>query len=252
MRRNPSLFNQLEAETMIRRLFVFSSFIAFASIMANGQMVSSSAIQNDPAKEALCLKRAGVKKPVGFLIDQDYVNRARAAHPDATFVAEDGIIPELFECRVNEQTGVFEMVSLTSEVNPSPWHLIRPEESAPGIQTAAGQVHADDVCFNAAREKVNREGFDHSFGYTTDVNEITVDAAPWYLPGVKVAGMKSERYDVAVVGKLFYKSSGTDLTAFHVSCLLSPKLEVKAVQANEQSADRERKMETHFEAPFRK
>ncbi len=236
---------------MIRGLLVFAGTMVFASMIGNGQMVSNSAIQNDPAKESLCAKRAKVK-PVPFLIDQNYVNITRAAHPDTTFIAEDGLIPELIECRVNERTGVYEMDSLTSEENPSPWRLIRPEQFAPGIHTAAGQIQADNVCFKAAREKVNREEFDHSFGYTTDVNEITLNVAPWYLPGVKVAGMKAERYDIAVVGKLFYKSSGSDLTAFRVSCLLSPTLEVKAVQATEENADRELKMETRFDAPFRK
>ena len=235
---------------MIRGLLVFTASMAFASMIANGQMISSSTIQNDPAKEALCVKRAKVK-PVSFLIDQDYVNRTRAAHPDTTFIAEDGIIPELIECRANEQTGVYEVGSLNSEENPS-WHLVRPEQFAPGIHTAAGQVQADDMCFKAAREKVNREGFDHSFGYTTDVNEIALYVAPWYRPGVKVAGVQAKRYDIAVVGMLFYKSSGADLTAFHATCLLSPTLEVKAVQANAESADRELKMESRFEAPFRK
>jgi hypothetical protein len=64
--------------------------------------------------------------------------------------------------------------------------------------------------------------------------------------------MKAERYDIAVVGKLFYKSSGPDLTAFRATCLLSPTLEVRAVQANQENAERELKMETRFEAPFRK
>lgn len=236
---------------MVRGLIVFAGSMVFASIVANGQMVSNSTIQNASAKESLCSKRAGVKNPVPFLIDQDYVNSVRATHPETTFIAEDGIIPELIECRVNERTGVFELDTLSSELS-SYWHLVRPEQFAPGIHTAAGQVRADDVCFKAAREKVNREGFDHSFGYTTDVNEITLGVAPWYLPGVQVAGMKAERYDIAAVGKLFYKSSGPDLTAFSVSCLLSPTLEVKAVQASEQSAERALKMETRFKAPFRK
>lgn len=235
---------------MIRGLLVFAVSVAFASMIANGQMVSNSTIQNDPAAEALCAKRSKVK-PVPFLIDQDYVNRTRAAHPDTTFIAEDGIIPELIECRVNDATGVYEADSLSSE-DTSYWHLVRPEQFAPGIHTAAGQVQADNVCSKAARDKLNREGFDHSFGYTIEVNEITLNVSPWYLPGVKVAGMKAERYDIAVMGKLFYKSSGPDLIAFRATCLLSPALEVKAVQANEESADRELKMETRFEVPFRK
>ena len=235
---------------MMRRALVFASSMVFASMAANAQMVSNSATQNDPAKESLCRKRAQVK-PVSFLIDQNYVNRIRAAHPDTTFIVQDGIIPELIECRVNEDTGVYEPNALSSAEN-SCWHLVRPEQFAPGIHTAAGQVQADEACFKAAREKVNREGFDHSFGYTTDVNEITLDVAPWYLAGVKVAGMKAERYDIAAVGKVFYKSSGPDLTVFRVSCLLSPMLQVKAVQAGEEPADRALKMETRFAAPFPK
>jgi hypothetical protein len=146
---------------------------------------------------------------------------------------------------------VYEPSALSSAEN-SYWHLVRPEQFAPGIHTAAGQVQADEVCFKAARGKVNREGFDHSFGYTTDVNEITLDVAPWYLPGVKVAGMKAERYDIAVVAKVFYNSSGPDLNAFRVSCLLSPTLQVRAVQASEEPADQALKMETRFAPPFRK
>jgi hypothetical protein len=246
----PKALSQTGGAAMIRGLLVLVGSVVFASMVANGQMVSNSAIQNDPAKEALCAKRAKVK-PVPFLIDQNYVNSARAAHQDATFIAEDGTIPELIECRINETTGLFELDSQSSEQSKY-WHLVRPEQFAPGIHLAAGQLQADDVCFKAAREKVNQEGFDHSFGYTTDVNEITLNVAPWYQPGAKVAGMKAERYDIAVAGKLFYKSSGPDLTAFRVSCLLSPKLEVKAVQASEENVDRALKMETRFEAPFRK
>ncbi|MGA2218673.1 MAG: hypothetical protein ABSG51_11340 [Terracidiphilus sp.] len=236
---------------MIQRLIVLAGSIVFASMAANGQMVSNSAIQNDPAKEALCAKRAGVKQTVPFLIDQAYVNNVRAAHPDTTFIAEDGIIPELIECRVSEKTGVFELDALSSEVN-SYWHLVRPEPFVPGNDTANWQMQADNACFKAAREKVNRQDFDHSFGYPTDVNVITLDVAPWYRPGVRVAGAKAGRYDVAVVGKLFYKASGADLTGYRTTCLLSPALEVKAVQTIEESADGELKMETRFEVPFKK
>lgn len=236
---------------MIRALIVFAGSIFSTFMVANSQMVPGSAIQNDPAREALCAKRAGVKKPAPFLIDQDYVNRTRAAHPDTTFIAEDGTIPELIECRVKEDTGLFELASQSFE-EESFWRLVRPEQFSPGIHTAAGQAQADDVCLKAAREKLNREGFDHSYAYTTGVNEITLGVSPWYLPGVKVAGMKAQRYDISVTGKLFYKSSGPDLTASRVSCLLSPTLQVKAVQASQVSAGHQLTSETRFEAPFRK
>ncbi len=234
---------------MIRGLAVVAGSMGFAVVIASGQMVANNAIQNDPAKEALCATRAKVR-PVPFLIDQNYVNSVRTAHPEATFVAEDGVIPVLVECRVNERTGVFEMDSLSYEEDLY-WHLARPEPFVPETDQA-WQQQADNVCFKAAREKVNREDFDHSFGYATDVNVITLSVGPWYQPGARVAGMKAERWDIAVEGQLFYKSSGTDLTAYRATCLLSPGLDVKAVEAKKQSARRELKMETRFEAPFRK
>jgi hypothetical protein len=252
--RDPRFFQRRHKE-MMRSLLIFAGSMVLASMAANGQMVSSNAIQNDPAKESLCAKRAGIKKPVPFVIDQGYVNSVRAASPATTFIAEDGVIPELIECRVSESTGVYELDTLSPQQDQL-WHLVRPEGFVPGIHTAAGQVQADDVCFKAAREKVNREGFDHSFDYMTDVNEITLNVTPWYRPGAKVAGRKADRYDIAVEGKLFYKPSGSDsgadLTAFRVSCLLSPALEVKAVEAHEENADRALRMETRFEVPFRK
>jgi hypothetical protein len=214
---------------MTRPLLVILCFMVFASVAANGQMVSSSTIQNDPAKETLCAQRAKVK-PVPFLIDQDYVASTRALHPDTTFIAADGIIPELIECRVSESTGKYEPDALDSE-DSSYWHLVRPQQFTPGIGTAAGQVKAADVCMKAARDKVNRDGFDHSFSPTMGVYEIDLSVGPWYRPGARIAGMKAERYDISVQGGLFYKSSGPDLDAVRVSCLLSPTLDVKAIQA---------------------
>jgi len=198
-------------------------------------MVSNSAIQNDPAKESLCARTSGVK-PVPFFIDQKYVDYIRALHPDTTFIAADGVIPELIECRVSETTGKYEPDAVSSEVQmmseQSYWRLARPQEYAPSIKTTAGQTKAADVCIKAASEKANKDGFDHSFTYETDVNEINLDVAPWYRPGAMIAGAKADRYDVAVEGQLFYKSSGPDLEAVRATCLLSPMLEVKSVETN--------------------
>lgn len=216
---------------MTRLLSVSVCSLLLASVVAKGQMVSNSTIQNDPAKESLCAKRAKVN-PVPFLIDQSYVASVRALHPDTTFIAEDGSIPELIECRVSESTGKYELDALDS-ADSSYWSLVRPQQFAPGIGTAAGQVMAAGACMKAAREKANRDGFDHSFSPTMSVYEINLDVAPWHRPGAKVAGMKAERYDISVAGKLFYKSSGPDLDAVNVSCLLSPTLEVKAIQTKD-------------------
>ena len=213
---------------MTRNLFAFLCFLVFASVVANGQMVSNSTVQNDPAKETLCARRAKVKL-VPFLIDPNYAESTRAVHPDTTFIAEDGVIPELIECRVSGSTGKYEPDSLTSE--NSSWHLPRPQQFTPNIDTAAGQIKAADVCLKAARDKVNREGFDNSFSPGAGVYEINLNVGPQYNPGVRFAGTKAERYDIAVEGKLFYKSSGPDLEAVRVSCLLSPMFEVKSIQA---------------------
>ncbi len=210
---------------MTRILWIFTGALVSASAAAHGQMVSNSAIQNDPAKEQLCVQRAKVKT-VPFLIDQNYVDRTRALLPDTTFIAEDGIFPELIECRLRYSTGRFEPDSRSPE--QSYWRLPRPPQFTPGIDTAAGQNMAAAACLKAARDKVNREGFDHSV--ESGVNEITLSVGPSYNPGVKIAGMKAERYDIAVAGSLFYKASGPDLDAVRASCLLSPMLEVKSIQ----------------------
>lgn len=59
----------------------------------------------------------------------------------------------------------------------------------------------------------------------TAIFEIEINRA-----GNLIAGEKAERYDVAVEGTSFYKSSGPDLAAVKFTCLLSRALEVKAVQ----------------------
>jgi len=86
---------------------------------------------------------------------------------------------------------------------------------------------AAKVCLQAAPAQMNRPNFDHSV--YSSVVEIAL-GSPRYRPGLSVGGMKAERYDIAVEGTLFYKSSGPDLAAVNFTCLLSPMLEVKAVQ----------------------
>ncbi|HUB51996.1 MAG TPA: hypothetical protein VL986_07610 [Terracidiphilus sp.] len=220
---------------MTRTAFIFLSSLAFVSTAASSQMVSNSAIQNDPAKQSICAQRANIK-PVPFFIDQKYVDYILSIHPDTTFIAADGVIPELIECRITESTGQFEAEAMSSEVQmmseQSYWHLARPKEYSPSIKTTAGQSKAIDVCMKAARDKANKDNFDHSFAWETDVNEITLDVAPWFRPGAMIAGTKADRYDVAVEGELFYKSTGPDLEAMRATCLLSPMLEVKSVETN--------------------
>jgi hypothetical protein len=188
-------------------------------------MVLNTSIGNEPAKENLCALRAKVK-PVPFLIDARYVARARSLHPDATFIATDGMSPQLIECYLREGTGKFEPDSFSPEQGY--WHLPRPKQFEPGINTQAGITMAAKACLDAAPVKIARLGFDHSV-YTAVV-EINQSAGPLFHPGILIAGKKAERYDIAVKVTSFYKSSGPDLAAVNVSCLLSPMLDMKAIQ----------------------
>lgn len=207
----------------VRWLFIASSLLLFSG-NATAQMVRNDAIGNDPAKERLCASRAN-GKTVPFEIDSLYVARARSLHPDAIFIAIDGVSPQLVECYLREGTGRYEPDSYSPE--QSYWHLIKPKQFEPGINTPKGISMAANVCLQAARKKIDRPDFDHSV-YSAVV-EVNI-GSPVYHPGAQLAGKKADRYDVAVEGSAFYKSSGPDLTAIKFTCLLSPTLELKAFQ----------------------
>jgi len=207
----------------LRWLFVVSCLLLSAS-PADAEMVLNDSIGNDPGKEKLCASRAG-GKTVPFEIDSRYVKSARSFHPDATFIAIDGMSPQLVECYLREGTGRFEPDSYSPEQNY--WHLIRPQGFKPGIDTSTGIAMAAKVCLDAVPTRINRPDFDHSV--YTSVVEISI-GSPLYHPGASIAGKIAERYDIAVQGTSFYKSSGPDLTAANFTCLLSPMLDVKAIQ----------------------
>ena len=191
-------------------------------------MVRNDAIGNDQDKEKLCISRAHAQNPSGkvepFEIDASYVASKRSLNPDATFVAIGGA---LIECFLAWGNGKFVPASSTGE--NSHWHLIRPEGFEPGIHTKVGMRMAAKVCVDAAPAKINRPNFDHSV-YSTVV-EINIGGGRLYQPGVSIAGLTAERYDIAVKGMSFYKSSGPDLDVVNFTCLLSPKLDLKAIQA---------------------
>ncbi len=198
--------------------------LIFSSTTAYAEMISSDAIGNDPAKVKLCAARAKVK-PVPFEIDSRYVESARATHPDITFIAGGGGYNQLIECYLREGTGKYEPASMSPE--GIYWHLPRPKQFSPGLSTLQGRDMAAKACTDAAEEKSTRPGFDHSSASL--VVEI-VERNPRYHPGAIIAGKKADNYDIAVEGESFYKSSGPDLAAVNFKCLLSPMLDVKAVQ----------------------
>ena len=207
----------------MRLLLIVSSLLLFTGI-ARAEMVRNDTIGNDPDKEKLCASRAK-GKPVPFEIDSRYVESARSFNPDATFIAIDGMSPQLVECYLRQGTGKFEPASFSPEQGY--WHLIKPKHFEPGINTSEGSSMAAKVCLEAAPAKINRPNLDHSI--YSGVIEINI-GSPLYHPGASIVGKKAERYDIAVKGTSFYKSSGPDLAAVNFTCLLSPMLDVKAIQ----------------------
>jgi hypothetical protein len=108
------------------------------------------------------------------------------------------------------------------------WHLPKPKQFEPGLNSQFGRGIAAKVCLDAAPAKVNRANFDHSV--YSSVVEINLSAGPWYQPGKLIAGKMADRYDIAVKATLFYKAAGLDLASVNVTCLLSPMLDIKAIQ----------------------
>jgi hypothetical protein len=207
----------------MRLLFTIALFLLSGTVR-RGQIVSNSSIGNDPVKEKLCRSRTK-GKIVPFEIDQLYVSNARSLHPDATFVAVDGPSPQLVECYLQEGSGRFEPDSYSPEQKF--WHLIRPLQFKPGIDTQAGISLAAKVCLGVAPEKIDRPNLDHSV--YRSVVEVNL-GSPIYDPGASIAGMTANRYDIAVTGTSFFRTMGPDLAAVKFTCLLSPMLDLKAIQ----------------------
>jgi hypothetical protein len=202
-----------------------TAIVAMASTTASAEMIPSSQVRNDPEKERICALRAVGKtraKQVPFLIDSDYLARARSSHPDAAFIAvDDGISPQLVDCYLREGTGKYEPASFSPEQDY--WHLVKPAGS--GIDTQQGQSTAVATCEEAALSKLTAKGLDHSVMGTAF--EIPLNRA-----GSMVGGTKAERYDITIDGTAFYKSKGPDLRPAKFTCLLSRALAVKAVQTS--------------------
>ena len=213
----------------MRWLMIASLSFCLAGI-ATGQMVKSDVIGNDPAKEQLCALRAkatrGTAKTVPFEVDSGYVARMRALNPDVTFIAIDGMSPQLVECFLSEVTGRFEANTFSPE--QWFWHLIKPQQFQPPIGTHEADSVAGNVCRKGASPRITNPDFDHSVILL--VAEINI-GSPTNHPGILIAGKTAERYDVVVKGKAFYRPADPDLTAINFTCLLSPMLKLKAVQA---------------------
>jgi hypothetical protein len=216
------------------KTFIVISILFLKLAFANADMVSNDSIGNDPAKEKLCASRAkhvGGGKAEPFEIDSNYVARIRSLYPDATFIVKSG---QLVQCHLREGTGRFEPDSYEPE--GIHWHAIRPKGFEPGINTAKGQSMAANVCLQAALSKSNRPGLDHSVNNRVVEVQNDPTGRPYHhgtralFTHALATGKKAERYDIIVEGTCFYKPANPDLTAVKFSCLLSPSLEVKAIQ----------------------
>lgn len=202
--------------------------LLLASSAANADMVSSDSIGNDPVKAKLCASRAK-GKAVPFIIDSRYVESIRADHPDATFIAIGGNSPQLVECHLREGTGRFEPNSMSPEQGF--WHLPRPEQFKPGLNTDTGQNMAKKACLDSYLAKTSRPELDHTV-MDFVVSEVRENGKVYVVGKNRnsIAGKKFEDYDIVASGTAFYKAHGVDLDVVHFACLLSPMLELRSIQ----------------------
>jgi hypothetical protein len=209
-------------------------------------MIRSDSIGNDPDKERLCISRCQQHsfctntKIVPFMIDPKYVARIRAWHPDVTFIATDN--GQLVECFLREGTGRYEPDGSSGDMPY--WHLIKPPQFDPGINTVQGSNMAVNACLNVAKERISHPNFDHSVSSSVvEINDTSTRLVnpQWakehgldlhgYTVGALIAGQKAERYDITIEGTSFYRpKSGPDLDAINFRCLFSPMLELKGFQ----------------------
>jgi len=192
----------------------------------NVGMLRNDAIENDPTLENLCIDRTlhppntviGTQYAVPFLLDSGYILRVRADYPDATFIAvsssRSGFGGQLVECS-RLSGGKFGPATRSPEGNRY-WSLIRPQQlRGPGWMSIAA-----DRCRGAAERKVGDTAIERS-AYSS-VQEVA--------DGRQLAGLLTAAWDVEVKGDVVLKGPGPDLPAFNFSCLLSPMLEVRAVE----------------------
>ena len=177
-----------QAKTMCKEDAI--GYLSVSTVAASAAMVSSDSISNDPIKVKLCAERAKGTS-TSFVIDSNYVEMSRRMHPDSTFIAIDGISPQLIECYLREGTGKFEPASMSPE--QAYWHLPRPPQFEPGINTQEGRAMAAKVCLDTAPAKIGRLNFDHSA--LLFVNEVPRGSSIHYV------GVKADDYDIEVAGR---------------------------------------------------
>lgn len=182
----------------------------------------NNAIGNDPSLEKLCIERthagAGFTvrgEPMPFEIDSRYVAQSRSFDPTVTFVAlGDGFTATLVECG-NQHSGKFQAFTVAISSNYEwYWHLLPNPKYDP-----QGRSKAPNRCLAIARTNL-RPGFER-LSYT--------GAAGIPRVGTMVAGIKTEPYDIVVIGSAAYPAT-PDMDVANFTCLFSPSLELKTIE----------------------
>jgi hypothetical protein len=200
------------------------------------EMVRNDRIGNDPAMEKLCIERLEESKQfsplklIPFEIDKDYVSRVRTSQggdPKATFIAVETVVGSyLIECSgVGGRYGPG-----ISQPENNLWHLIRPPQFQPSINTSAGIAIAVNRCLDAGVRKLNRPDLDHTSSYRIVTEVLSDSKGVRYRTGMLIGNVTVERFDVVTTGSAFYKTGKPDMDMVEFTCLFSPMLEVKALE----------------------
>jgi hypothetical protein len=195
-------------------------------------MVNGNTLQQDTAKLNLCINRAkhgqgisiGPKEElVPYEIDERYIARVRADHPDVTFFATK---TGLFECEV-AGNGLYSPASSSGE--NWFWHIVRPPSFKPSIQTSEGMRVAASACLKDASLNTDLPNFDHAGYYmASDMGYRSANTPPDRLTP-PIAGVQVGSFDVEVRGIAYFKTPTIDLLTVNFICLYSPMLELKTV-----------------------
>jgi len=195
--------------------------LTFISGVAYAEMVPSSQIGNTKEKVNACVKRSSIKgKQIPFEISRNYLETSKKYHPDSVFVAIDGDSPQLIECYQREDSGRFEPASISPEQKF--WRVVKSREFSPGFDAFEGKKIITDACYAAVINKININDIDHP-AYDNPI-KATLNSR------IVVNGVKAARDDFISSGSIFYKGTGLDLKSKNYKCILSPMLDIKAVQ----------------------
>jgi|SRR6516162_8336021 hypothetical protein len=201
-------------------LFVLTSSIATAA-----EMITNDALGNDPEREKLCIERTNMGKPLPFEIDKDYVKRSRAHDGDPVWIVVPNGGPHgmLVECSSAALGGKYGPISYDNNEGRLWRRLNVPKRFEPSVFSNQGWPIARKRCVDAVEGKPIRPGYDH-----IDVRSPAKELGNGETRSI--SSVKAEEWDLIVTGTAVYKTSRPDPDNLEFTCLLSPMLEVKAIE----------------------